>query len=236
MKSWKTLALVVLVMCTPLAAFADMVTFTNTNGSLVSNSQRTTLTLMSSGSQASLLTAISGLTGLGIADQSVVYSACKSTGCLGTVGFTTGTRIAGFLFSPSATFDAGGSITIVGNGFTFSGSFSAGATWTCTPVPGGPTCNGTPPGGGTWFFNGTVVNGQLTINGKTYIIPNAGTIQISTSGKAPTGGATGPLTWTDAGGTTTFPSPVPEPGSLGLVGSGLIALGMLAKWKPRSKP
>jgi hypothetical protein len=109
----------------------------------------------------------------------------------------------------------------------------AGATWTCTPT-GTKTCNGNGTGG-TWSFFGTVMGGKLTINGVTYAIPTAATVQLTTSGAAPTGGATGPLTWTDAGGSTSFVAPVPEPGSLGLVGSGLVVLGALAKQRGSRK-
>jgi hypothetical protein len=67
------------------------------------------------------------------------------------------------------------------------------------------------------------------VNGKTFSIPTAGTVQITTSGQPPTGAAGQPLTWTDAGGTTTFPTPVPEPGSLVLVGGGLVCVGVLTR-------
>jgi hypothetical protein len=214
------LCLIAFGMFLPNAALADSVTFLNSNGSLISNSARTTLTLSSS-----LLTGLSGLAPFGISDQSLTYSACHATGCLGSVAFTTGTKATGFLFSQSATFNAGGSITVTGSGFSFTGQFAAGASWTCTPA-GTSGCNSS---GGTWFFNGTVVNGTLTINGKTFTIPTAGTVQITTSGKAPTGSTGQPLTWTDAGGTTTFASPVPEPGSLVLVGGGLVAVGAFTK-------
>jgi hypothetical protein len=201
-------------------AFADTVTFFNSNGSLISNSTRTTLTLSNS-----LITGLSGLAAFGIPDQSLTFSSCHATGCLGTVAFTTGTKASGFLFSPTATFNAGGSITVTGSNFTFAGTFAAGDSWSCTPV-GTAGCNST---GGTWFFNGTVTGGTLTINGHTYSIPTAATVQLTTSGKAPTPTTGGGLSWSDAGGTTTFASPVPEPCTLGLVGSGLVVLGALAK-------
>jgi len=214
------LLLITFCLCLSGTVFADSVTFVNSDGSLISDSARTTLTL-----SGSLLTSLSGLAPFGIADQSLVYSVCHATGCLGSVTFTTGTKASGFLFSPSATFNAGGSITVAGSGFSFTGQFAAGATWTCTPA-GASGCNAS---GGTWFFNGTVVNGTLTINGHTFTIPTAGTVQISSSGKAPTGSTGQPLIWVDAGGTTTLASPVPEPGSLGLVGGGLVGVGALAR-------
>ena len=222
MKATQLLMLGLVVVCASLTAFADTVTFFNTDGMISSNSGRTTLTL-----SGSLLTGFSGLATLGIPDESVTYSSCKATGCLGTVNFTTGAKTGGFLLSTSAAFGTGGTITVTESNFTFSGQLAPGATWTCT-VTATQACNGT---GGTWFFNSTVMGGTLTVNGHTFIIANAATIQVTTSGAAPGNGLgkTGPVTWVDAGGTTTFPTPVPEPGSLGLVGSGLVGLGALAK-------
>lgn len=221
MKSKQLLMLGVVVVCASLTAFADTVTFVNTDGMIGSNTARTTLTMTNS-----LLTGFSGLSSLGISDQSVIFSSCKATGCLGTVNFTTGAKMGGFLLSPSATFGTGGTITVTESNFTFSGQLTS-ATWTCT-VNSAQACNGT---GGTWFFDGTILGGTLTINGHTFAITTAATVQVTTSGAAPGNGLakTGPVTWVDAGGTTTFPTPVPEPGSLGLVGSGLVGLGALAK-------
>jgi hypothetical protein len=222
----KRILMLTVILFSSVAAFADTVTFGNSDGSLVSNTARTTLTLSNS-----LLTGISGLAGFGVPDQSLTLSLCRATGCFGKVAFTTGTKASGFLFSPTATFNSGGSITVTGSNFTFGGSFVGGTTWTCTPAPLAG-CNST---GGTWSFFGTVTGGMLTINGHTYMIPTAATVQLTTSGTAPTGGTGQALTWTDAGGTTTFAAPVAEPSSLGLVGSGLVALGALAKQRNSRK-
>jgi hypothetical protein len=204
------LLVVMMVLGASSLALADTVTFFNTDGNFASNSGRTSLTL------TSYLTGINGLAPL-LADQSAAFPTCQPT-CLGSVSIQTGAKTAGFLYSPSATFGSGGTITVTGTNFSFTGSIASGATWSCTPIPGAQ-CNGTRGANG----------GTLTIDGKTYPIMTAATVQLTTSGAAPIGGSTGPLTWKDAGGTTTFASPVPEPGTLGLVGSGLLGLSIFAR-------
>ena len=215
------LLVVMMILGASSLALADTVTFFNSDGTFKSNPGRTSLTLTSS------LTGISGLAPL-IADQTVIFPACQPT-CLGSITIQTGAKTGGFLYSPSATFGSGGTITVTGTNFTFTGSIALGATWTCTPIAGAQ-CNGTPgANGGTWFFNGTVSGGTLTVKGTTYQIMSAATIQLTTSGAAPSVLPNGGLQWVDAGGTTTFPSPVPEPGTLGLVGGGLLGVSIFAR-------
>jgi hypothetical protein len=165
-----------------------------------------------SGSSAGLtlsgseLIAVNGLNGLGLV-----------TGNLGSLGFSTGALTSGNL-QMGATFAGGGSFTINGNGTggipngaIFSGTFDGPVTWTLVTLANG-THNYTLTGSvsGTWY-NGSTVFGatvQLTINtGKGFF---NGTTTIS------------------SGDTNIV---VPEPGSLTLLGTGLIGLASLLRRK-----
>ena len=145
-------------------------------------------------------------------------SSTKITGDLGSVTFTTGALTGGSLGLGAV----GGTFQIDGNGTgglpneaIFSGSFSGPITWTETTLAN-HTHNYTLTGVVTGTSNGTTVNAvtvQLTIN----------------TGKAQFNGTT-----TISGGDTTIGS-VPEPSSLVLFGSGVIALLGLTKRKLLSR-
>jgi len=139
------------------------------------------------------------------------------TGNLGTVAFSTAGMTGGSL-AMGATFDAGGAFTITGNGMNgiqngviFNGSFSGPVTWTLVTLANG-THNYTLTGAltGTWFDGSTVQGAtvQLTINtGKGFF---DGSTQIS------------------SGDTNIV---VPEPGSLTLLGTGLVGLAGVLRRK-----
>jgi len=187
----------------PLAAFADSVDFTNSGGILTGSAAGLTLS-------NSTLIAVNGLGGLGLV-----------TGNLGTLSFSTG-AFSGDL-TTGGTFASGGSFVIAGNGTNgifngtiFNGSFSGAGTWTELTLADG-THNYILTGSitGTWLSTGVTVNGatvQLTVNtGKGFYNGENGTLISS--------------------GDTNITTAVPEPGTLGLLGTGLVGIAGMFRRK-----
>jgi hypothetical protein len=157
----------------------------------------------------SVLIAVNGFGNLGLV-----------TGNLGTVSFTTGALTGGTLQN-GGTFAAGGTFTITTNGTgglpnatLFNGTFSGPVTWTLVTLANG-THNYTLTGAltGTWVGGASVQGAtiQLTIN----------------TGKGFFNGST-----TLSSGDTNIV--VPEPGTLGLLGTGLVGLAGVLQRKLRS--
>ena len=194
-----------LVLALPLAAFAGSnVDFTNSGGTLTGTNSGLALT-------GSTLIAVNGLGGGQITGND-----------LGTLSFSTGALTSGSL-QTGGTFAPGGTFIITGNGTSgiptgtiFSGSFTGPVTWTLITLANG-THNYTLTGSlsGTWY-NGSTISGatvQLTINtGKGFF---NGHTRIS------------------SGDTNFTTSTVPEPGSLGLLGTGLLGFAGIVRRKLR---
>jgi hypothetical protein len=210
MRALKSLLFVATLAFVPLSGVAQNIVFTNNDGTFTATSNQLGATLSLTGSE---LTAITGAASLGVPDNSDTFP-CGA--CLGTLTLTTGPLSSGHIL-------AGGAFTP--NSGTFHATYTGGVTFTGTFA----TSSWENLGGNTWQFHGSIMGGMLTVGSNTYMIPNAVTVQLTTVGSAPGRPGGTVITFKDSQGTTNFPSPAPEPGTLTLFGSGLIVVGMIAR-------
>jgi hypothetical protein len=200
----KILLLAVLALALPTALLAgSSVDYTNSGGMLSGSSSG--LTLSGSG-----LIAANGLNGGGLV-----------TGNMGTVTFGTGALMSGSL-AQGGMFAGGGSFTITGNGTNgipngtvFSGTFDGPVTWTLVTLSNG-----------THNYTLTSTGGLSGMSGSGFRTVGA-TVQLTiNTGRGFFDGST-----TISSGDSNLALVVPEPGSLGLLGTGLIGLGGVVRRK-----
>jgi|SRR5580700_1879718 hypothetical protein len=199
-----------IVLMALLALALPMVAFAGSTGTIDFTNEGGTLT----GSSAGL--SLTGSTLIGVDP----WNGSALNGNLGTVAFSTGAFIS--TVGNVSTFAGGGSYSITGNGnngfasgTVFTGTFTGNVTLTL--IKSGPA------GENTYEIQGTLsglMNGQKAtgITIQDYVFT----------------GVNGWMGSSQLGSGDTFLTPVPEPGTLGLLGTGLVGLAGVLRKKLKS--
>jgi hypothetical protein len=143
----------------------------------------------------------------------------------GSLNFTTGNFIASSgSLANGGEFAGGGSFTIKSGGVTvFSGSFSGDVQW---------IANGKNPNTGQYTYT---LTGPITGTYMGQTVTGATTQLTFTVGSSPYTGGFGRTIIKDTGGVTSFPAAVPEPGTLGLMGTGFLGIGAMLRKRKASR-
>ena len=152
------------------------------------------------------------------------FNGVTFNGTLGTINFSTGVMMAGGSLGKGGSFLGGGSFSIsgngtngIGNGVLFSGSFTGPVSWVGTFNPTGNH------GLGAWTY---VLSGNVSGILANGTHATAATVQFTFD--VPNGQQFSKNVRLYQGLTTVT---VPEPGTLGLLGSGLLGLAGLVRRK-----
>lgn len=204
--------MVMLALVLPLSALADssnQVDFGNTGGTLTGSDSGMVLS-------GSTLTTVVNYDGLGTITGND----------LGSLTFSTGALISGNL-QTGATFAGGGSFQIATNGTSglpdaviFTGSFSGDVTWQLITLSNGIQ---------EYTLTGPISG--ILVEGNQNIAVVGLTVQLTVSVSK---GSPSVISIMVASGNTNL-TPVPEPGTLGLLGTGLLGIAAVVrqKLKPR---